>query len=649
MLGEPLDAEGDEEYGWEPEGWVLPKLTAVKNLTAALVARGLGEQAASVVSRAAVRPDELRRKLAEPAELRVQGGTLTTVESRLWSMAVVPHPANPREYGKRIYPLGLGAGEGRGKLFAEPRSDTYDRPELVLSVRSPTELAQRLDDAGDYLAEVNPLSEDIEVEGVLQPITVVPARVEHANGHRPSMVLMAADGSSRVTAVHRLLSRRPSTLVYDLGDEQRKLRQAVSVVLRTAQAGNWDLLDAPVQKRLRALTVPARIVVGFRPDNRGAVRFHTAVRSFIGLTHIRAPLSYSPTVVSEAKADAVLERLAEPLRSRGPLIAEEEKRWFAATMSTREAAEAGFPADPDNRVAHVVQVILAGGTVATRSANSGIRTLTAKRSPTKNERVDIAVDLALRPLRDAGEAGRLVAVRAALQRAYRMADLSVRGLPTVLEGDAGSEVTLDSLRDTALREAGEDNDRSGRLGFAQLELAVKAVYYMATADPMALRREGHSDQREDGRSVDLVLKAMLSCERGIHQAYEIVRAGRAWRADGPRALPEVAEDGRLPGSPRPLTNVLVRETYTGQVPTRTEWGWQAADEHWTGVTAAVDQLRKSVEAMATVPAYDGGRPYVDRDGWSHEMIRTQRERLDDLSHQLRGWGKTYRERMAGEG
>ncbi|MEV6961340.1 hypothetical protein AB0M97_19495 [Streptomyces sp. NPDC051207] len=87
----------DNEAGWQPEPYVLPRLAAVDNLATALFGRGLSEEAAEALAGAAVQPEDMRRKLTDVNKLRVQGGTLHIVETRLWSASVLPHPANPRE------------------------------------------------------------------------------------------------------------------------------------------------------------------------------------------------------------------------------------------------------------------------------------------------------------------------------------------------------------------------------------------------------------------------------------------------------------------------------------------------------------------------------------------------------------------------
>ncbi|MER5432029.1 hypothetical protein [Streptomyces sp. NPDC002588] len=632
----------DMEGGWQPAKWPLPRVAAVDNLAAALSSRGFTDGVVRVLSHAAVRPDELRRKLTDPAELRVQGGTLLIVETRLWSAAVVPHPANPREYGRRSYALGGAAVNLR--VLPEPTTSREGLAELEILVDSPSTLAQRLEDAQGRLAKENPLGEDVAVDGVLQPLTVVPMTVRHRDGYRSAPLLIAADGSSRISAVHDLLGYAPSKVAYEWSSDSRLFRREVNRWIRLVQKLGWENLSDSEQQKVRVLTVPTRVVIGFRPNERTNLPFHTAVRNFIGLTHIRPPKPYGSAVENEAKADAVLDTLAQPTRARPARITELEKQWFAGAVTHEEAINEGFSPHRDVRAAELLRAVL--GSSARRRVNDGIRSLTAKQKPTREDRVDIAVELIIRPYRT--EMNDLVQFvrprRAVLQRAYRLKEIDQHLTADLrLEGTAHDDASLERLRDDALEEVEYGLGDNGELGSAQTELAVKACYYMAVADPMALQREVFGGTGyEDDRSPATVLRAMLSRSRGVHQAYEVVRAGRR----GER-LYEVDEKGARVfssgGEPRELTDALVRHAYNGESTTDfpSAAGFTAASRHWADVRAKVEELTKAVEAMAVIPVDEGGRSLVERDGWDDAQIAELRRRLDRSDRKLATWADTY--------
>lgn len=627
--------------GWLPDIPTLPRPAAVTNLTNALEGKNLSPEAARALARAAARPDDMRRKLADPVELRVQGGTLLLVETRLWSAAVLPHPANPREYGHRTYALG-GEPGGVGNVLLEPESMPNGHAELVLTVDTREDLIARLTDAEERLVRTNPLVEDLQVEGVLQPLTVVALTVEHADEAESVTFLIAADGSSRISSAHRIQGHSIPDLVYTFPVDERKFRLAVNEQARLSQGTDWGNLSDRERGRLRVHTVPARIIVGFQPEPRGHLPFHTAIRNFIGLTHIRPPKAYGRPVENEAKADAVLEALARPLATRPALISERKKSWLAATASVDRIVRWGFPEYPDLRTAEIIRAILAGGNRTARRVNDGIRSLTVQQQPKREDRVDIAVELILRPLRTREhDAPSFVRPRrAVLQRAYRLPEIADLPAEEQMEGMPGSKLSLEQLRDQALEEVEAGHGDDGRLGPAQTELAVKAIYYMAASEPMALQRElfgGGGD--EDDRSPAVVMRAMLSRQRGVLQAYRVIKAGRT-----SRPLLEVDDDGkavRVKGELQLLTDDRVRHLYNGEVLREVAVGAAAAKRQWQVINAAVISLKKAVDDMILIPAHVGGSSIVQRDGWPAETVRDVRDKLDVVDRRLAGWAELF--------
>ncbi|WP_158685006.1 hypothetical protein [Streptomyces sp. LaPpAH-108] len=645
LAKEKESAEVDIASGWQPPLWPLPRTAAVNNLANSLRSQGLTESSARTLSLASVRPDDMRRKLVEPAELRVQGGTLLIAETRLWSVAVLPHPANPREYGHRQYALG-GSGTW-GATITEPKSYASGVAELAMHVESPSVIAQRLESAKSRLVRDNPLAQDLAVEGVLQPLTVVSLNVTHEDGQPNRALLIAADGSSRISAAHDILGYEPSRIACEWIDDDRKLRSEVSRWVRLMQRQGWQNLTEDERRKLRVLSVPARVVVGFRPNVQADQAFHTAVRNFIGLTHIRPPRPYGPAVENEAKADAVLDNLAEPRPSGAAHITEAEKGWFAGTISEDEVTAAGLSKHRDVRAGEIVRSLLGGGLRTARRVNGGIRSLTAKQRPKREERVDVAVELILRPARTGTIADTkfLRPRRAVLQRAYRLPEIEDLSADVPQEGATAGGRTLEQLRDAALAEADKGLGDSGRLGPAQTELAVKAAFYMAMAEPMALQREVFGVGANDDRGAATVLRAMLSRRRGIRQAYEVVRSGR--RGD---ALPEVDEAGTpVPtanGQPRSLTDAVVRHTYGGSpapVP-EARVGFKAASTSWATVRENVETLRRGVSTMERVPMEEDGPSLVIHEGWDPVQVREVRDSLDRVSRRIAAWADRYAER-----
>jgi hypothetical protein len=640
--GEASDWDAGSEISLE-----LARAKANENLANALVRVGWSGEGARVVARACVKADEVRRRLVAPVELRVPGGTMLVIETTVFSHGVTTYPTNLRELGSRLYPLGMVDHQTNDTIISDPIVDADYPCELVLDVSHPSQLAERLRSSEAWLNRRNPLASDVAVEGVLQPVTLVGMRIDHSNGAPSAHLLTAADGSSRTTAVHKILGLDAADLVYGIGSSDRLFRQQVGAILRLLREHGWAELADEDRRRVRALTMPARIVVGYRQEPGRGVSFNAAVRSLIGLTHIAPPLPYGAEVERDATADAVLDALRRPHRGRPPRISTDEARWYAAVMTPEERELAVLSPYADVRAADITRVLLHGGRRTTLRVNAGIRSITARSSPTAEERVAIAVELILRPWRTAhagDENLSLTARRSALQRAYGMAEISRQPDEPLLEGLSDSEYTLEDLRDQALDEVAEGlGRRKGQpLGPAQVELATKAAYYLILSEPMGLRREAppsarsRDDEAADQRSPSVVLTAMLATTRGVQQAYAVVARGRAgeplWEVDEYGRLVRDAERNRTV-----LTDERVRTTYGGKGPRQHATTGLAAAEHaWHELVQSLAAMEKATKAVAAVRSA-AGRSYLDEEGWPDNEVDAVRRRLDRVDHLLRSW------------
>jgi len=640
-------------------GIELARAKANDNLAEALERFGWSTEGAQVIARACVKPDEVRRRLTEPAELRVPGGTMLVVETLVFSHGITVFPTNLRELGNRHYPLGMSNEDAEESVIAEPTSDAEYPCELVLNVGDAGQLSERLRSSEAWLTRQNPLAGDIAAEGVLQPVTLVGMRIDHRNGAPSAHLLTAADGSSRTTATHKILGTDPADLVYGTGASNRQFRQQIGVVLRQVREYGWADLADEERKRVRALTMPARLVIGYRQEPVRGVGFHAAVRSLIGMMHIAPPLRYGQEVERDATADAVLDALRRPHRGQAVRIDDDEARWYAATMSQKQRLAAGLPPHADVRAADITRVLLHGGRRTTLRVNAGIRSITARTSPTADERVAIAVELILRPWRTAHANDphlNLVARRSALQRAYGMPEIGRQPDEPLLEGFADSEYTLEELRDQAYDEAdqGLGRQKGKPLGYAQVELATKAAYYLILAEPMGLRREAPPSRRtgKDGEPVDqrspsAVLTAMLATRRGVTQAYAIVRDGRKGRP-----LREVDGTGVFltdtDGNSVILTDERVRAAYGGRSPRpQATTGLAATEDAWTEFVRTLGPLEKATQKLSRIRSATGRR-YLDEEGWPEDEIKPVRERIDLIVHKLRTWEQRWTERRDDE-
>jgi hypothetical protein len=638
-----MSGSGAATDGWAVSGLAVPRQAAVGNLESALARFGFSERAAEVIAGAAARPDEVRRRLAEPVSLRVPGGVIGIVDTLVWSNAITPFPTNPREMGSRRYPL--AAQDGNGFLIGEPQQTPGHLAELSFRVPTRQYMVDRLRDAEEWLRRHNPLTADVAAEGILQPITLVASNVMHADRTAPITMLAAADGSSRTSAAHAILGVDVAKVAY--ASDGRWIRQENGRQLKELANRSWEDLTEKEQEKLRALVAPARLVVSYQADPGRNVTFDQAVRALIGLTHIRPPKPYGRAVERDAMADAVLDTLSRPIGRRSPVITEVERDWLAGRLTQAERDSNSLPSEPDVRAAEIIRTLLYGGRATAVRVNRGIRALTAEQRPSSETRTDIVVELILRTVRTEHATDSSYAIqarRAAFQRTYRLPEISQQPSTGLLEGTSEAPLSLAELRAQALAELDDPDRDDHRLGEAQTELAIKAAYYMITADPMALRREliGRDDEEEqDERALSVVLRAMLNTAHGIHQAYSVIQAGRAGRR-----LHEVDEGGKFTkknGHYVALTDPLVRETYTGDTIGSSQSGMAAAARHWNRVTTAVEALENSVIEMSRVEDVSG-LPVVETYGWPKADISELRNRIDRIDRALADWGDRHSDR-----
>lgn len=646
----------DNDVNWNPaDGLELARAKANEHLAAALVGIGWSAEGAAVLARACARPDDVRRRLSAPVELRVPGGMMLVVESTVFSHGVTTYPTNLRELGARLYPLGIVGDAAEDKPITGPSADPEHPCELLLEAGDRSQLSERLRSSETWLRQHNPLADEVAVEGVLQPVTLAGMRVDHMDGAPSVHLLAAVDGSSRTTAAHWLLGADPTNLVYGKGSTDRQLRQEIGNVLRPLHELGWTGLTEAQRRQVRAVAMPARIIVGYRQEPGRGVGFDAAVRSLIGLMHIAPPRPYGAEVERDAIGDAVLDVLQQPDRGNPGRITKAEGRWFAALASPRECKDAGLSGHADVRAAEIIRAFAYGGRRTTLRVNAGIRSITARSSPKPDERVAIAVELILRPWRTAhagDERLNVTARRSALQRAYGLPQIAQQPDEPLIEGGTDSTCTLEKLRDQALAESSEGRGRRKDLplGPAQVELAVKTAYYLILADPMGLRREAPPNVRAGGeeadqRSPSAVLTAMLSTEQGVRQAYEVIECGRAgrplWEVDE-HGNPAAEADGNLVA----LTDERLRSTYGGKKAARApRTGVAAAEYRWHALEHGMTGLERAMADLTAVRS-GTGRSYLDEQGWPSTEIEAMRHRLDEVDHRLRGWQDRWTARQA---
>ena len=599
----------------------VPRPAAVRRLADQLTAFGMSEGAAAAVARAVARPEEARRRLLNPDVLRVPGGELDTISVQVWTPAVSTFPGNNREAGTRVYPLsGRLADENLPQLGAAT-SQAGVATELVMEAQSPAHVVASLGNSAAFLAQNNDLSGTVGQLGILREVFLTVGRIEHADKTAPRHVIWSDDGSSRLSAAHRIMGVDPEEVVYRLPADDRAFRGLLGGTLADALRAPEDLTPEEA-RRVRALVAPATIVLRFRPDQGSACRYDQAVRFVVGITHVDPPKAWGAASENDALADAVIEEFIERR-----LISQAEAGWLGATVTAARASEAGFDGHQDTRVADIVATFLPRS--AQRAFSKGVRRVTASAGVRAEQRARITTELILRPWRSGrSDQDRVAAVRSTLQRAYT--------LPPVAEGGWRRGTNdPDKLLDEALHDlAGGVNS-----GPAGIELAIRGGYWLAVHQ--GLRRDAR--RSADQRPPSSVLQKMTESEHGLRVLHEAIISGRAGRqpgqVDGNGAPLRTSSD-----APIDVIDEWLRKTFhPGSVIPDIEGEKETPGSKFERARRRVGELVDSLEsALREVETVEGPTgPYVRDFGWPTENADALGNRLNKLSARLAVWGQMY--------
>jgi hypothetical protein len=200
--------------------------------------------AATTIANAVVDPSAVRKTIGEPSdpsveEIAVPGGILLGIRTAVWARQVMPDPRNPRIGPSRRHPFavdpGTGTEDSRFRPVPEPRLPQgvgATIAQLAVEIENREHLTWASQQAAKYVLADNDWRTAIASQGVMEPVWLVVTTYEHTDGSSPVSALVSAEGSSRITGVHDLLTIRSSEITYDGNDGKlrnylRKLSEAL--------------------------------------------------------------------------------------------------------------------------------------------------------------------------------------------------------------------------------------------------------------------------------------------------------------------------------------------------------------------------------------------------------------------------------------
>lgn len=595
------------------------------------------EQAAEAIANAVVDPTEVRKMIGEPTdpqveEIRVPVGTLLVRRAMAWSRRVVPDPRNPRIGPSRQHPFAVDPGTGGENSRFRPVPEPYGpsnmslAPELMVDIESRHHLEWAGAQAAKFILDDNDWRSSIASQGVMESVWVVPVTYNHADGSSPRTVLTTVEGSSRVTAVHNLLSIRSADVLYE--DDDQKLRAHIRKMNQAYERG----ATGAEQVALRCEQIPVLLLVGFRPHPHGNVSFPTAVKSLVALRHVDPPKPWGEGPENESLADEVLDELF-----RQKLVTETERAYFAGSCTRSEARAAHLSDDPTRRASRIVELF----TTKDDSINEAIRVAVTSQSTRKRLtpklRNELATALIVRSF--PSDPARADQVRRYMRHAFAK--------PVHNHIWNSSDRDVETLGQQALREVSDAIVNGGEPGPASIELAVRAAYPLIVTGVLSADRGTVGNIQPDRRTPGEVLDAMRRRVDGAHQLLQALRdfaAGRSIRAVDVGGVAKRLADGS--------GDHLVSDSYLrgefpppGKTPARSGGSTptELLRDSVIDIGELLDQLEVEFEKLRSIRGVDG-TPLINVEGIDPAVGTAWRSKLQGMSDDLIFWGRTFRNR-----
>lgn len=612
---------------------------ARKNLCEKLVESfQLSRPAAMAAANAVVDPSAVRKGLGEPTDpvaerIPVPGGVLLGIRTQVWSRKVIPDPRNPRTLPTRKHPFAVAPGTGKEdskfRPVPEPRTPQGMEAtvaELVVDIESRHQLTWAAQLAGSYVLANNNWRESIRMQGVMEAVWLVPTTYRPADGTEPATALTSAEGSSRLTAVHDVLSVRSADVPYD--DIDAKLRANIRRLNEALTSGNASPDDTIA---LRCERVPALIIVGFVPYRNGTTGFPTALKSLVALRHVDPPSPWGEGPENESLADEVLDEM-----ERRALISPTQASYYAGSCTREEARAAHLSTDPAMRAAEIVRLFTSHDSRLREAIRVAVTSQSTRKNINQGLLNALATALVLRAVSD--DPARVDQIRRYLRKAFGKTVHGGCWDPTGRDTDMLVSDALDEVREAIT------TNRSDEPGPSTLELTVRSAFPLVVGGRLSGDRGTAGNVQPDRRTPSEVLDAMRQSPHGIRQLGQALRD----HAEG-RVIRMVDEDGNVAvdkdGTDRIVSDTFLRQEFPPAGKSKAHRpGDTPTDRYLNSVAAlatAMDDVAVAFDSLSKAPS-DDGRPMVELKGVATRDCSAWRELLGRMDEEFVVWSRTFR-------
>lgn len=597
----------------------------------------LSPEAATAIANAVVDPTDVRKGIGEPTEpqteeIPVPGGTVLGIRTQVWARRIMPDPRNPRIGPSRRHPFAVepGTGDEAAKFRPVPEPRTPDGvastiAELVVDIENRHHLIWASQQAARFVLAENDWSQSIASQGVMEAVWLVPTTYRHGDGAGPVTTLTTAEGSSRATAVHSLLSINSADVPYEENDSKlrnyyRKLNESLTGTPSIEQAIS-----------LRCERIPALILVGFRPHTTGTTGFPTAVKSLVALRHVDPPKPWGEGPENESLADEVLDEL-----QRQGLISQTQRDYYAGSCTRAEAKAAHLSEDPAVRAAAIVGLFSSDEDRINEAIRVAVTSQSTRKRISQKMCNDLATALILRAVAD--DPARTDQIRRYMRHAF--------GKSVHRETWSATDRDTDRLVKEALAEVKQaiGAGAEGEPGPASLELSVRAAYPLVVSGRLNADRGSANNEQPDRRTPGEVLDAMRQSVQGV---YQLGQALRDFSSEP--AIRAVDEDGQVKrlgddSGDQAISDIYLRQEFPppGKARARRPGNIPAdvLKNRLADFSDAMEALNNAYTAIGKVVG-DDGRFLVDSQGVDVKLCNDWRLKLTQISDDLNFWGRTF--------
>lgn len=598
----------------------------------------LSSASATAIANAVVEPASVRKAIGDPDDpeverLAVPGGTLLGIRTMVWARKVMPDPRNPRTLPSRRHPFAIDPGTGgedsKFRPIPEPRALDRAKPEraeLEVEIESRHQLNWASQHAAAYVLSENNWTTSIASQGVMEAVWLVPTTYRPTDNTEPATVLTTAEGSSRVTAVHKLLEVRSADVPFEVNEAAFRARIRKLNASWQSGASTQDLIA------LRCEQIPALILVGFTRYPSSATEFPTAVKSFVALRHVDPPKPWGEGPENESLADEVLDEMY-----RRDLISATERDYYAGSCTKAEAEAAHLSADPVLRAASIVRLLTSKHPEYTEAIRVAVTSQSTRKKITSALSNELATALILRSV--AGEPARTDQIRRYMRHAFGKAVHKETWQSTGRNAGDLVAAALSELRESIA--AGRPLDNAP----ASIELAVRAAYPLLVQGRLNADRGSSNNEQPDRRTPGEVLDAMRQTQQGVMQLGQALvdfHAGISLRAVDELGDVVQRHDG---AGALAISDVYLRNEFPPAGKKRADRPGDTPQDHFHNklgaFTSAMEDVRRAFEALAAVTG-DDGRPLVDSQGVDFRACAVWRDMLATMDDEFVIWGRTFR-------